>query len=309
MSDNIKKYLVRIPMVLVGILPLCVHRFNAIWLGWLVEHVFRYRVRLVDDNLSHAFPEKSEAELLALRHSFYRHFATVFAEALWIAGCVGPWKNRCRRILEVGDNSALKTARETRPGVIIMSAHTGNWEAIPGIFRLEYGMGFPEEFYCITYRRLSSKVMDDVMRINRLSLLLHPEVFDGYLESKEVLRYVYKHLGVSKAYNFIMDQRPYFNLENSRKMTFMNRECYVMDASAVLAAKLGFAVVYQHMFKRPQGGYRMEFELIASDASSMKPEDIMRKYYDLLEEDIRKQPENYLWTHNRWWMGEKPSDR
>ena len=42
------------------------------------------------------------------------------------------------------------------------------------------------------------------------------------------------------------------------------------------------------------------FETICDDASTMAPEDIMRKYYDLLEEEIRETPHNWLWSHNRW---------
>jgi lauroyl/myristoyl acyltransferase len=26
----------------------------------------------------------------------------------------------------------------------------------------------------------------------------------------------------------------------------------------------------------------------------------MRKYYNLLEEEIRETPDNWLWTHKRW---------
>ena len=32
----------------------------------------------------------------------------------------------------------------------------------------------------------------------------------------------------------------------------------------------------------------------------MKPEQIMRRYYDLLEEELNETPHNWLWTHNRW---------
>jgi lauroyl/myristoyl acyltransferase len=32
----------------------------------------------------------------------------------------------------------------------------------------------------------------------------------------------------------------------------------------------------------------------------MAPEDILRKYYDLLEQEINETPGNWLWSHKRW---------
>jgi len=39
---------------------------------------------------------------------------------------------------------------------------------------------------------------------------------------------------------------------------------------------------------------------IAENASESTVSDIMTQYYKLLEEDLREQPWNYLWTHKRW---------
>ena len=44
----------------------------------------------------------------------------------------------------------------------------------------------------------------------------------------------------------------------------------------------------------------MTFVPVCDDASKMAPDLIMRKYLDLLEEDIREMPYNWLWSHKRW---------
>jgi KDO2-lipid IV(A) lauroyltransferase len=44
----------------------------------------------------------------------------------------------------------------------------------------------------------------------------------------------------------------------------------------------------------------MTFVPICEDASKMTPEAILRRYYDLLEEEIRQTPANWLWSHKRW---------
>ena len=44
----------------------------------------------------------------------------------------------------------------------------------------------------------------------------------------------------------------------------------------------------------------MRYTPICEDASKMSVQDIMQQYYKLLEQDIREQPGNYLWTHQRF---------
>ena len=50
----------------------------------------------------------------------------------------------------------------------------------------------------------------------------------------------------------------------------------------------------------PEGGYTITFNPICEDASRTTPEEIMNKFYALLEKDVEAQPWNYLWTHKRW---------
>jgi KDO2-lipid IV(A) lauroyltransferase len=44
----------------------------------------------------------------------------------------------------------------------------------------------------------------------------------------------------------------------------------------------------------------MTFIPICRNAAESTPEDIMRKYFDLLEEEINETPYNWLWSHKRW---------
>jgi KDO2-lipid IV(A) lauroyltransferase len=49
-----------------------------------------------------------------------------------------------------------------------------------------------------------------------------------------------------------------------------------------------------------RGKYEWEFVPICSDAADLTPDELMRKYYTLLEQEINETPHNWLWTHNRW---------
>jgi KDO2-lipid IV(A) lauroyltransferase len=80
----------------------------------------------------------------------------------------------------------------------------------------------------------------------------------------------------------------------------MNQPTRVMTGATKLACKLDMSVGYLRYRYREDGGYQMSVVPLAAHASECNPEDLMKQYYKLLEEDIREQPWNYLWSHKRW---------
>ena len=73
-----------------------------------------------------------------------------------------------------------------------------------------------------------------------------------------------------------------------------------MIGSMGVACKLSHAVVYLQMKRLKRGKYEMTFIPICDDASKTTPEAILRRYYDLLEQEINETPGNWLWSHKRW---------
>ena len=302
MLYKIRKFLLQGFIKLIGMCPLGFHHFNARWIGWCIENVFKYRTGLVEVNLANAFPEKSQLDRDKIKHQFYVHFAKIFLEAAWFSACN---KKRLRKshIAEIINPELLNRLYDQRPSIMIMSSHSGNWEIMGGACNYSYkeDFHFNDLDICSVYRQLSNQMMNDIMEDIRLAVISDRKAFTGYMESRNVLRYVFKNKDKKKIYLFTTDQRPYFSGSDHMKVTFMNRPCYAMSASAGVAKKFGMAVVYQRMLER-KGGYDIEYIPICEDASKMSVEEMVDKYYRLLEEDLRTQPYNYLWTHNRWWQ-------
>jgi KDO2-lipid IV(A) lauroyltransferase len=80
----------------------------------------------------------------------------------------------------------------------------------------------------------------------------------------------------------------------------MHQQTNVMLGSVGLACRLSHSVMYLKMKRVERGRYEMTLIPMCVNASEMKQEDLMRKYYDLLEEEINETPANWLWTHKRW---------
>ena len=284
-------------------LPLGVHYALGGVLAWLARVVVRYRRHVVDHNLALCFPDKSDKERKAIRRGFYRHFGELVAETIWFGGCRRPQRLRRRRLVEIDNPGEVAALFDAAPGLVVMYSHLGNWELLGGIASYNYTdtpMPFTEQNFCVVYLRQSSPTWDEILRENRVAPLLDREHFEGYIESRDILRYAFQHRDDKKVYNINTDQRPYALSRGVAEVDFLGQHTYTMTGAAALAHKLGLAVAYMSMRSDRRGHYRLRYIPICRDAAAQEPQQIMQQYYSLLEEDIRQQPEQYLWTHRRF---------
>ena len=288
---------------LLGLLPLRVHYALGHFLAWFAENVIRYRRDVVIHNLTRCFPDKNAWELKPLRKAFYRHFGDLVAETVWFGGCRSAKRLRRQRLVEVVNPEVISHLYEVAPSVVVMYSHCGNWELFGGMLNYNYTdtpFPFDEQDYCVVYRQMSSKMWDDIMRENRTAPLKDRKHFSGYIESQDIIRYAFSHRDEKKVYNLNTDQRPYFKSSGILDIDFMGQRLQTMAGAAALARKFGMAVAYLGMRPDRRGHYEMRYVPICEDASKMEVQEIMQQYYTLLEKDIREQPENYLWTHQRF---------
>lgn len=285
-----------------AILPLGFHRACGRFIGWLAGDVVGYRRDVVITNLSRSFPEKSYDEISAICKRFYRHFGKIFTEAIWFGGHAKPKNLHDSHIVEIKDVDVLNELYDKGKSVFVMASHNGNWELYGGYvsYCYEKPLKYSENDVCVIYRQMSSKAFERFMCRNRISPITDKEHFDGLVETSLALRYVLKHRQDRKLYNFITDQYPYSDSSKVYIENFLHRPTYSMDGAPALAHKLGMAVVYLNMAEKEDGNYEISLTQICEDASQMSVAEILNQYYKLLEEDIKAQPWNYLWTHKRW---------
>ncbi len=288
---------------LIGRLPLGWHRWWGRTLGDFFRGTLHYRTDVVMANLARSFPDKKYDELQAICKRFYRHFGTVFTEMFWFGACRGE-KGRKRlhdsHIVEITNPEELNRLYAGVQQLMMLQAHTGNWELIGGIRNYTYGpeLDIMPDSFAVTHMRLSSKAWDYVMARNRTAPV-YDQGFDGYVETREVLRFALNKKGTKFGYSFITDQSPYLGADHP-VVDFMHQRTATMTGAAALACKLDMAIVYLRYECREEGGYRMTFVPICDHAKGQDPVQIMERYYQLLQEDLEKQPWNYLWTHKRW---------
>ncbi len=289
-------------MILLGKLPLKFHYFMGDILAWFVKNVIRYRSDVVWINISRSFPDMKYRDLKKVYGDFYRHFGEIVAEAIWFGG--SDYGRLYRQgIVKIANPEEINDYFLSAPSMTVLSTHCGNWELMGGFlgYRTEGDVRIVirEEDITVAYKKLSGAVADEVFKRNRVAPLEHVGT-ECEVESMNVLRFAVKHKDERRVYIYPTDQAPYRKAGKYPIGEFMHQETNAMLGSVGMACKFSHSVMYMKMRRLERGRYEMTMIPICRDASQMSPEEIMRRYYDLLQEEINGTPANWLWTHKRW---------
>ena len=278
-----------------SLLPLSVLYFiSDVILYPLVYYVARYRLKVVRKNLRNSFPDKGNDELKSIEKKFYRHFADLLVEI--VHGYRASDEEMREHVVFENVDLVEELAQKTH-GVIAYLGHMGNWEWIADLNKRFVDRSMVE--YNI-YRQLKNPNSDKMM------LELRGKRGGECIEKKQLLRKLVslRHADHPFVLGMLSDQKP------SKRSTyawtqFLNQETAFLNGSEVLAKKFGFSAVYAHILSPKRGYYTVRFELITDHPAAMPEEEMTKKYAALLEQNIHAQPEQWLWTHNRWKWGRK----
>lgn len=283
-------------------LPIGFHYFWGKVFAWVLRNIMHYRQDVVMANVARAFPEKKYKELTAIANDFYSHLGKLFAETMYFGGFYHrPEALHNAHFCEIENPDAIMDPFSEGKSMMVLSSHYGNWEITGGapqfIYDEKHYGKLTAEHIAVVYKKMKSEFWDKFMGDNRCAPYTNSQ---GYLESHSILRYAVSHRKEQIVYVFPTDQHPYKGATYCEVPSFMGQPTKTMTGGAALACKFGIPVFYMAIHRESDGHYKMRFRRICEDASTMSPDEVMVRYYALLEEDVRKCPDQYLWSHKRW---------
>lgn len=252
----------------------------------LLYYGIGYRKKVVLDNLTLAFPEKSEKELKDIRKKFFRYFVDFFIESLkTITISEKEIKARYRYTnIEVIDELYRKDK-----SVVLMMAHYGNWE---WIINLPLYSNIASN---AAYTKVNNKHFEKVVKEYRSKFGM------TLVKSSEVIKRIVENTKQKKQGLYVLasDQSPEFGKAQYWR-TFFNRMVPVHTGGDMIARKFDFAVVNANVTRVKRGYYEIELELIAETVKDTPRNTVIDLYTEMIEKHIAKQPEFYLWSHKRF---------
>lgn len=271
-----------------GSLPLKAGYRLSDFLAWVAGDVVRYRRKVVTENLTKSFPEKSRQEIARIRKDFYRFLTDYFVETMRLGRMS---KSEISRRMTFGNIRLLEDLhRQGRP-IALMLGHYGNWEWVSSL-----PLHLPEEWEgSQIYHPLENKEADKAFsRIRSRFGAVNVPLRDTFRYLMEMQK-----SGAAPITGFIADQAPGYD-STHLWLDFLNHETGVYSGPEKMMRRLGGVMVYCRMSRPSRGHYHCDFELISDDVAAEPVFAPTREYFRRLESDIKVIPHLWLWSHRRW---------
>jgi KDO2-lipid IV(A) lauroyltransferase len=280
-------YYLSLPFIyLLALLPFPLMYGFSDFINLLLYHVLRYRREVVRQNLQSSFPEKNLTEIIAIEKKFYHHFCDLFLETFkTLTISKENMVKHCELTREA--QTLFDQLADERQNFIVVMGHLGNWEWGGNSFSI----CCRQELFVI-YHPLSNKYFDGLI------YKMRTRFGTRLIAMKDTLRVVLKNRDRLTATAFIADQTPL--PDKAHWLSFMNQDTAVFPGVEKIVSKLQYPMVYVSIRKVARGYYKIFAEKMDLPFDFQKTGVITEMHTRKLEADIRREPENWLWTHRRW---------
>lgn len=283
-------YLLYAIFYLVSLLPLWLLYFFSDIMFVIVYRLMGYRRRVVATNLQHAFPEKTVAERLAIEKQFFHNMIDAFTETFKLLSASPRFLQR--RV--TANWHILEHLQQSGKKCQLHLGHTFNWEW--GHHVLQMNTGFQ---VLVVYGPLSSKIFE------RLLLKIRTRFGSRFIPASDMKAAINNYSQTQYLLGLVADQSP-SKPHQAFWLNFLNQPTGFISGPERGARRLDIPVLFASVNKIRRGYYHAHLH-IASECPLQLPEgELTRMYAKFLEQNIQKQPENWLWSHRRWKRPYKP---
>lgn len=276
-------YLFRVLVVIMRLTPFWLLYAIGDFAYLLVYKIIGYRVAVVNDNLTKAFPQKTEQEIKLLEKKFYKHLSMVMVES--IKGYSMTTAEIVKRFKMTNIEIADKYFKQGR-NVMALASHYANWEwAVEGVSIFKHHvLGI--------YRPLTNIYIEKYLKTKRstaIELVPVDNTRTSFAEKR-------KKPGM---FVLVADQNP-GNIKHAIWMDFLGRDTAFVHGPEFFTRFYKMPVVYLNFQRVKRGYYELEVIDLGDNLWEKPKGEITKIYMETLEKIILQKPENWLWSHKRW---------
>lgn len=271
-----------------GLLPRAGARRIAVWLTRLLYALLPRLQKTAETNLRIAFPDWSEEQRQSVIRGMLRNLGWMAAEFSRFPKYT---RKNIEQIIVLDGHENFLEGQRLGKGVLYLTGHIGAWELSSFAHAL---YGFPLHYLA---RPIANRRIDALVNGYRCRSGNHP------IFKNDSARVTFKVLKDTGTIGILADQ----NTMPSEAVfvDFFGKAASTTTGIARLALHTGAAVVPGYaVWDEQLGKYRLRFEptveLIRTSDAERDILENTQKFAKVLEEVIRKYPDQWVWIHGRW---------
>jgi KDO2-lipid IV(A) lauroyltransferase len=277
-------------LYLLSLLPLRVLYLLSDFAYFIIYYVAGYRKKVVLQNLTIAFPEKSEEEKIKISKKFYRNFTDNFIETLKFLSAGNNFFKRHY----TGNVELFTPLFEQGKKCQVHLGHNFNWELA------NMAMPLLTPFQLLTvYMPIENKAVD------RLFIHLRSRTGAILLPATRMSRAFMPYRNQQYMIALVADQSA-ANMLNAYWVEFFGKPTPFVKGPEKNARANNAVVVFCYFTKKKRGYYQAHFTVAEMEPAKLPDGALTKKYVSYLEDVVRNSPEMWLWSHRRWKHEWKP---
>jgi len=281
--NNIKYFLQFLIIVILFLIFKIIGLKNSTYISGKLFNFFGPLFRsnkICHNNLSLAFPELNKLERNKIIKNMWFNYGGILAEYIFIK------KIKYSKNIKVENQFILDSIKEKSEPVIFVSGHFNNFELM-AMHIEKSGIDL-----AAIYRPLNNKFLNPIMEQIRKTHICKKQIKKGISGTKKVLKY-FKN-GTSIA--LMIDQR----VSEGISCDFFGRKALTTTIPAQFVKKFNCKVVPIYIQREQADNFKLEILRPIEFSKDATIELITLNLNQVLENLIKRNPDQWIWSHNRW---------
>ena len=248
----------------------------------LIGPFFRSK-KLIENNIRKAIPNLDSKELKKIVNNMWGNYGRILSEYVFIKDFrIANLKNN----LEIEGQEILNKIKKDNEPVIFVSGHFNNFELM-AMHIEKSGINL-----AAVYRPLNNKFLNFVMEKIRKKYICKNQIKKGISGTKQLLSFFKNGSSVA----LMIDQR----VSEGIKSNFFKHEALTTTIPAQFAKKFNCKIVPIYIERLKDVNFKLTIHEPLKYSNDYSVESITQNLNSLLEKMILKNPEQWIWSHNRW---------
>tara|TARA_X000001036_G_scaffold398652_1_gene401710 strand:+ start:5175 stop:6035 length:861 start_codon:yes stop_codon:yes gene_type:complete len=251
-------------------------------IGKKIGPLFRSRHK-IQENLKNSNISNSEKDIKIIINNMWGNYGRILSEYVYLKQFR---EDKLNEFIEIKGLDILNEIKKNNEQVIFISGHFNNFELM-AMYIEKFGIDL-----AAIYRPLNNKFLNPLMEKIREKYICKKQVKKGVSGTREILR----HFKNGSSIALMIDQR----VSEGIKTDFFGYPALTTTIPAQFIKKFNTKIVPVYIERTNNNLFKLEFyEAIKFDKNEGL-QSITLKLNKILEKMILKNPDQWIWTHNRW---------
>ena len=237
---------------------------------------------IIKKNLINAMPNVSDKEIKIITKNMWGNYGKILAEYVFLKDFR---KSNFKNKINIKGQEILENIKRNKEPVIFVSGHFNNFELM-AMHIEDSGVNL-----AAIYRPLNNKFLNFIMEKIRKKYICQNQIKKGISGTKQLLSFFKNKTSIA----LMIDQR----VSEGIRTEFFKRKAYTTTIPAQFVKKFNCKVVPIYIERKSNN-----FQLSISNPIQFGREDsiesITQQLNSILEKMILRNPEQWIWSHNRW---------